>query len=236
MFAKRTLAAMALMAAPGMAAAQQLTQPDLRIDSANRTLSVSATETVTVDPDLAILHVGFDTQPEDAKSAYADGARISSAIIAAVKQAGIPESSIQSQSQYLNRDSTKPHKFTLSQQWTVRAAPERAAEILDIAIGAGATSSGEIEWTVKDEKGLADEALAQAAARARREAEVLAKGMEVRLGALIYVSNQLAAIAPGPILFRSYAASAGMTAPQTLAVEPHKVTREATVHAVFAIE
>ena len=123
-----------------ISAAQQTTQPQMKVDSSNRTLTVSATETVSVEPDLAILHIGFDTAAEDAKSAYADGARASNAIIAAVKQAGIPETSIRSESQYLDRDFTnKQHKFMLHQQWTVKVSPERAAEILDIAVTAGAT-------------------------------------------------------------------------------------------------
>ncbi|HET6208048.1 MAG TPA: SIMPL domain-containing protein, partial [Terracidiphilus sp.] len=62
------------------AAAQQPTQPQLKVDSSNRTLTVSATDNVTVEPDLAILHIGFVTQPQDAKSAYADGTRASNAI------------------------------------------------------------------------------------------------------------------------------------------------------------
>lgn len=217
------------------AAAQQTAQPELKVDSANRTLTVTATGSVSVDPNLAILHIGFDTQPEDAKSAYADGARASNAILDAIKQAGIPEASIQSESQYLNRDWSKPHKFTLNQQWTVKVPPERAAEILDVAITAGATSSGQIDWTVKDEKALETEALNQAASRARQNAEALAKGMGVRLGSLVYVSNQVSPVAPRPFLLKSndFARAA---APPPLAIEPHKVTREATVYAVFAIE
>jgi uncharacterized protein len=216
--------------------AQQTTQPQMKVDSSNRTLTVSASDTVTVEPDLAILHIGFDTQPEDAKSAYADGASASNAIIAAIKQAGIPEASIQSVSQYLDRDATKPHKFKLSQQWTVKVPPERAAEILDIAVSAGATSSGEIEWTVKDEKALEAQALEKAAARVRENAQVLAKGMGVTLGNLLYVSNQLSSTLPRPIVFRANAAMAGAAPPPPLAVEPHQVSREAAVYAVFAIE
>ena len=226
----------ALVLATVAAGAQQTTQPQLKVDSSNRTLTVSATDSVSVEPDLAILHIGFDTQPEDAKSAYADGARASNAIIAAVKQAGIPESAIRSESQYLDRDfSNKQHKFVLRQQWTVKVSPERAAEILDIAVTAGATSSGQIDWTVKDEKALEAEALDKAAARNRANAEVLAKGMGVRLGALIYVSNQMSSPGPRPMMFAQAEQRVAAPPPQ-LSIEPHQVTREATVYAVFAIE
>ena len=217
------------------AAAQQPTQPQLKVDSSNRTLTVSATDSVTVEPDLAILHIGFVTQPQDAKSAYADGSRASNAIISALKQADVPESEIRSESQYLDRDwTTKLRKYTLHQQWTVKVAPARAAEVLDIAINAGATSSGQIDWTVKDEKALEAEALDKAASRAKANADVLARGMGVRLGSLIYVSNQLSS----PQFPRPMMAMAQRTADAAppLAIEPHQVSREATVYAVFAIE
>jgi uncharacterized protein YggE len=218
------------------ASAQQATQPQLKIDSSNRTLSVTASESVSVEPEVAILHIGFDTQLEDAKSAYADGARTSNAIIDALKQAGVAEADIHSESQYLDRDFTKPHKFKLSQRWTVKTTPARAAEILDIAVSAGATSSGQIDWTVKDEHALEAQALDHTAARAKENAEVLAKGMGVRLGALIYVSNQLSApVYPRPMM-RSLAVAGQPESAPPIAIEPNKVSREATVYAVFAIE
>lgn len=220
-----------------LASAQQTSQPQLAISSANRTLTVNASDSVTVDPDLAVLHIGFDTQLEDAKQAYADGAQTSNAIIGAVKQAGIQESAIHSESQYLDRDATKQHKFRLSQHWTVKVSPERAAEILDIAVTAGATSSGEIEWTVKDEHALEQQALDHAATRAKDNAEVLARGMGVHLGTLIYVSNQMTSpITPRPMIMRAAFADVNAQAQPALAIEPQKVSREATVYAVFSIE
>jgi len=218
--------------------AQQITQPQLKIDSTNRTLTVTGEETVSVEPEVAVLHIGFDTQPGDPKQVYAEGARTSNAIIDALKQAGVQQSDIRSESQYLNRDYTLPksHKFKLSQQWTVRTTPERAAEILDIAVTAGAITSGEIEWTVKDEKALEEQALDRAAGRAKENAAVLAKGMGVRLGTLVYVSNQLSSPGyPRPMpMAMAMAKSADQAQP--LAIEPHKVTRAANVYAVYAIE
>ncbi len=200
-----------------------------------RTLTVIGSETITAEPDLAILHIGFDTPPEDVKSAYADGARRSNSIIAAVKQAGIPETAIRSDCQYLERDWSKEHKFTFAQQWSVKVPPMRAAEILDVAISAGANSSGQIEWTLKDAKVLENEALNRAAVRAQENAAVLAKGMGVQLGTLIGTSNQ---ISP-PTMPMMNAMQQGYTeakaAPQ-IALEPHQVSQSATVSAVFAIE
>jgi len=226
----------ALVLATIASSAQQPTQPALKVDSSNRTLTVSATDSVSVEPDQAVLHIGFVTQPQDAKSAYSDGTRASNAIISALKQAGVAENAIRSESQYLDRDwTTKLRKYTLHQDWTVKVAPERAAELLDVAINAGATSSGQIEWTVKDEKALEAQALDKAAARARANAEVLAKGMGVRLGTLIYVSNQMS-VPSFPRPMQMMAMKAAQADAQPLAIEPHQVSREATVYAVFGIE
>lgn len=236
MFAKSGIATIALLTGCMTGTAQQTSQVQLKIEPANRTLTVSAENQVTVDPDVAILHVGFQTQPMDAQAAYAAGAQTSNAIVAAIKQAGIPESSIHSEWQRLDSVYGKPHKFTLQQQWTVKVKPERAAEVLDVAVTAGATDSGQIDWTVEDEQALQDKALDGAAAKARTQASVLAKGMGVKLGAVVYVSNQTSA--PVYPMFRAFAAPmAGMASPQQpLAIEPRKVTSTATVYAVFAIE
>lgn len=230
----RIVFALVLFACGAPAIAQQPGQPELKIDPTNRTLSVSAENTVTVDPDVAILHLGFETLPTDAKSAYAAGTATSNSIIGALKQAGVAESAIRSEWQHLNSVYDKPHKFTLQQQWTVRVKPERAAEILDVAVTAGATNSGQIDWDVNDQQGLQDKALEGAAARARAQAAVLAKGMAVKLGGLMFVSNQMSSPAMPMPMFAMKANVAG--APPPLAIEPHKVSRSATVYAVFAIE
>lgn len=232
----RTFVVAAALGFAWSAQAQQPTQPQLNVSPTNRTLTVSADDQVTEEPDIAVLHLGFETAPNDAKSAYAEGARTSNAIIAAIKQAGIPESDIRSGTQYLDRDPTpKSRKFMLTQRWTVKVPPARAAEILDIAVNNGANSTGQIDWTVKDEHALEYQALEGASERAKEIAAALAKGMGVRLGAVIYLSNQLSGggIYPRPMM-TAFAKTA--EAPQPLAIEPQKVSRSANVYAVFAIE
>lgn len=234
----RILAVSTAMAVALSAGAQQVTQPQMSVTQTNRTLTVSASDSVSVEPEVAILHIGFETQPASAKDAYASGAQTSNAIIDALKQAGVAESAIHSESQYLQRDYSVPksHKFILRQQWTVKTTPKSAAEVLDAAITAGANSSGQIEWTVNDERGIENQALDKAADRARADAAELAKGMGVRLGALIYVSNNLSEPVR-PFNARTFGGLATLekTAPP-LAIEPQKVTRSASIYAVYAIE
>ena len=236
MFLKQGVATIAVLAGCVAATGQQAGQVELKIEPTNRTLTVNAQNQVSVDPDVAILHVGFETQPTDAKSAYASGAETSNAIISALKLSGIPQDAIHSEWQRLNSVYGKPHKFTLQQQWTVKVKPERAAEILDVAVTAGATDSGQIDWTVENENALGDKALEGAATRARAQADVLAKGMGVKLGALVYVSNQVSTPVSPIRPYVMKAQTLANTQPPPLAIEPHKVEREASVYAVFAIE
>lgn len=234
----RILAASTIVATAFSAGAQQLSQPQLRIDKANRTLTVAATGSVSVEPDVAVLHIGFETPPSSAKAAYAEGARTSNAIINALKHAGVPATAIRSQMQYLARDFSVPksHKFKLVQRWTVKTTPKRAAELLDVAITAGANTSGEIEWTVKDKRALEDQALAKAAARARANAAELAKGMGVQLGQLLYVSNQMSSpVYARPLMARTFSAARNAPKVPPLSIEPQKVTRTASIYAVYAI-
>lgn len=236
MHTNRFFAGAVLIAAALSAGAQQASQPKLKVESSNRTLTVTASDSVTMEPEVAILHIGFETQPAGAKDAYASGAQTSNAIIDALKQAGVPESAIHSESQFLQRDYSVPksHKFVLAEQWTVKTAPKRAAELLDVAVTAGANSSGQIEWTVDDERALENQALDKAAARAKADAAELAKGMGVQLGALIYVSNETSQPVTPLFAVNRLAAAAPPTPP--LAIEPQKVTRSASIYAVYAIQ
>ena len=233
----RILAVSGTLAAALSAGAQQISQPQLKVDSSNRTLTVTATGSVTEEPDVAILHIGFETQPASAKEAYDQGAQTSNTIVNALKQAGVAENAIHSESQFLQRDYSVPksHKFILRQQWTVKTTPRRAAELLDAAVTAGANSSGQIEWTVNDERALENQALDNAAARAKADAAELAKGMGVRLGALIYVSNEVSR-PPSPIFAAQRFSALEKAEAPPLAIEPQKVTRSASIYAVYAIE
>jgi uncharacterized protein YggE len=243
MFVKHAIVLSVFVAFCAAASAQQTSQAQLKIEPANRTLTVSAMERVTAEPELAILHIGFETLPMDAKAAYAAGAKTSNDIIAALKQAGIPESSIRSESQNLQSLGGKTHKFKLVQEWTVKTTPLRAAEILDITVGAGATDSGEIDWIVLDVQALENQALERASARARADAAVLAKSMGVHLGSLVFVTNQTVVPGSGNAFGYATANFAGLNdekfrskGSSPLAIEPHKVSRVATVYAVYAIE
>ena len=168
-------------------------QVELKIDSSNRTLTVTAEETVTVEPDVAILHIGFDTPPSDAKTVYAEGAQISNAIIGAIKQAGVAKVAIRSESQSLPRFDLQVHKFLAAMDGEDDARTRRGDS------RCGRHCRCDRKWGYRMERqgrrGAGAPGTGPRCGTGQRRRRRAAKGMGVRLGALIYVSNQL--VSPG---------------------------------------
>lgn len=219
----------------------------IQVNKDNRTLAITATDSASAMADIATVHVGFVVYAPDAKSAYAKGSETSNAIARALSNGGVAKADIQSESQSVNEtpqfelDKLPPaeqaqRKFQVRQSWTVKTKADDAAKILNIAVNAGANASGQIDWSVADENALEAKAAGKALARARAIAAQMAEGLGIKLGELIYASNQ-AAEGPRPIMMR---AMEGMAAPASepapLSISPRKVERSATVYAVFSIE
>jgi uncharacterized protein len=218
------------------------------VNKANRTIAVTATDKATADAEGATVHIGFQVYAVDSKSAYALGSKTSNDIAAALKKAGVEDSAIQSEAQsvapvqqYENQNLPEAQKaqrqFQVTQSWSVKTSAKNAASVLDAAVQAGANQSGQIDWDVADPDALEAQAAESALKRARAIADQMAKGLGATLGTLVYASNQVPE-RPMPIAMRAMTGMAngavGGVAP--LAVSPQKVTRSATVYAVFAIE
>jgi uncharacterized protein len=220
----------------------------IQIGKDNRTIAITATDKVTTQADTATVHIGFIAYGPDNDSAYATGSKISHSIISAVTSAGVSSEAIESENQNISpvpdfqNEKLTPaekaqRKFQVTQSWTVRTAASEAAKVLDLAVKAGANQSGQIDWTLKDENAAQAEAAGKALQRARTVATEMAKGLNVRLGALLYASNETQAEPPRPLM-RAMAAAAPMAMDkvQPLALSPRQIEKSATVYAVFAIE
>ncbi len=236
-----TLAAALLVTAPSQA---QTIAQTIQVNKDNRTIAITATDKVILMADTATVHIGFIAYGPDSDAAYATGSHVSNAIVKALTAAGVPSDAIESENQNVSPvqeyqiDKLTPaekaqRKFQVVQSWTVRTPADDAAKILDLAVKAGANQSGQIDWSLKDENAPQAEAAGKALQRARTVAAEMAKGLSVKLGALIYASNETQAQPPVPLV-RAMAASAAKTEP--LAINPRRIEKSATVYAVFAIE
>lgn len=240
---KSTLIATLLLTTSIAAFAQN---PTLQINKDNRTISVSATDSATAQADIAVVHIGFQVMGRDEQSTYAEGSRISNAIMKALTSAGVETSAIESENQNLSPlqdyeikqlpPDRAANRFRLTQSWNVKTTSDNPAKILDTAIKAGANQSGSIDWQLKDESALEAQAASKALAHAQRIAQQMAEGLHAKLGPLVYASNE-SPQTPRPIpMVRMAMAADAKSATQPLAITGRKVERTSTVTAIFAIE
>lgn len=225
--------------APAFANAQTI-----QVNKDNRSIAVTATDSSTVDADIATVQIGFIAYGANQDAAYAAGSRVSNAIIKSLTEAGVKNDAVESANQsiaplqqYEKTGAPAGMAFRVNQSWSVKTAAADAARVLDVAVKAGANESGQISWDVKDTNALEAQAAGKALARARSIAEQMAEGLHIKLGALIYASNQASAGMPQPIRRMVATAADAKSEPVLpLAINPRKVERSATVYAVFAIE
>ena len=234
-----------------MSAALPVRAQQIQVDKNNRTIAITTSAEAEAEADTAVVHIGFIVYGKDETSAYASGSKASNAIIhALLRGAGIAADAIQSESQgiapvqeYNNQNWTAEEKaerkFQVQQSWSVKTAAKDATKILDVGVQAGANNSGAIDWTVADEDALQAKAAGLALVRARQIAQQMAEGLKVELGELIYASNETPSRPVVPMMRMATAANgremttAGIA---PLAISARKITRSATVYAVFAIQ
>jgi uncharacterized protein len=243
-----TLSAFALTTAFLSPAASAQT---IQVNKENRTIAITATSSVTAMADTATVHIGYIVYGPDSDWAYATGSRISHAIVEALAGADVPADAIESANQniapvqeYQNEKLTAAEraqrKFQVTQSWTVRTSAEDASRVLGVAVKAGANQSGQVDWGLKDENAPQAEAAARALQRARIVAGEMAKGLNARLGPLIYASNETQAAPPRPLAMARSGVVASDEAKaepgSPLSISPRRIEKFATVYAIFAIE
>lgn len=239
----RAVALSAVLIAAVVSSAAQTIQ----VNKENRTIAITATDKVTAIADQATLHIGFIAYGPDSNTAYANGSRVSNAIVKALTGAGVSKEAIQSENQQispvqnyqldkLTEAQKAQRQFQVQQSWTVKMAAENAAQALDVAVKAGANQSGQIDWGFKDENAPEAEAAAKALKRARAQAEQMATSLNAKLGSLLYASNEVQPSGPRPMFRAMAAAPMAMDKVEPLAINPREIEKSATVYAVFAIE
>jgi len=227
----------------------------IQINRENKTIAISTTDEATATADIAAVTVGFEIFGPDYQSAYSDGGNISHAVLDALHRAGVEDKSIESSGQSLEQntsfdDKDKPDQrakkqYVFRQSWEVSVSPNAAAEVIRVAIAAGANKSGAIDWRLSDRKALQAKAAEAALVKARGVANQMAEGLHVKLGDLVYASNETPTakiyFAPRPGLAMYDTSSASLSSSNvnllpTLEIRPQTIREEATVYAVFAIE
>lgn len=192
--------------------------------AADRLVTVNGEATVNVAPDMAIIRVGVTSTAKSAREASDANAKQMTAVIAAIKDAGITPRDIQTsrlslQPQYdPNRSGTaRLLGFQATNQITVNVRDiDKLAAIIDQSIAAGANEMSGLEFVVSQQSKLLDQARDEAIADARRKADLYAKAAGAKLGAVVSITEE--GSSPPPRLMQAMRAGSTPVAPgeQTL--------------------
>jgi uncharacterized protein YggE len=235
-----------------LASALPISAQQIQISKDNKTIAITTSDEASALADTAQVTIGFNTYGKDQDSTYADATRISNGIFAALTKAGLSKDAIQSAEQNLSpispgNDDDKARyaqglRFEFAQSWHVTVPADQASNVLHLAITSGANNSGGIQWQLLHDDSLEAEAAKKALEHARQIAEQMAKGLGVQLGPLVYASNEtpprgvFAMMRGGMAMSTQASVIAGKANLKPLAISPERITKSATVYAVFAIE
>ena len=237
----------------GIAAAGLVSAQTIQINRDNKTIAVSTTDEATATADIAAITIGFEIFGPDSLTISAEGGKLSHAILEALHKAGVEDKAIESSAQGVERftdfaDKDSPEQrakkqFVFRQSWEVNVPPQAAAEAIRVAIAVGANKSGAIDWRLSGKKALQAKAAENALVKAHEVALRMANGLNVKLGALIYASNEtpntriyFARPAQGKVRNTSSGVAGSIYDGPPLEIRPQTIREEATVYAVFAID
>ena len=221
---------------------------DIQVNRQNKTIAVTADESITADAEVAILEIGYHNYAPSQETAFRDNVRAAEKITKAFLDAKIPKGNIETDKLRLGRTETdekwtadmkRDRQFHAQQSWHVTVLAAEAQTVVDVSVKAGANEVDDVDWNVVDPLALQAKASGAALAKARAVAEQMAKGLGTKLGELVYASNRAPVAKPWRGMTQNATVSTMAVAIREepkLTLFPQKVKSDATVYAVFSIE
>jgi uncharacterized protein YggE len=213
-----------------------------RPDPVRPILTVSASAEVELVPDRATLGVAVETRGRTAAEAASANARLQTAVIDAIKAAGVPAAQIRTAALAVSPEYQYPEgggrPTVVGYQATNRVTVEvreiaRTGAIIDAVLAKGATNVDGPRFSASDPSPARKAALEQAVRKARAEAEAVAAAAGVRLGGVLEISTDEA-----PVEVQAEAAMMrvrAMSAAQATPIESGTLTVRASVTLKFLI-
>ena len=182
---------------------------------ARTTITVTGNGTVTTVPDRATFGFTIETRAKTATAALAQNSDDATAVIAALKAAGVASANLQTSQVSLmpqtSQDGTTILGYVASNSVTVRTGLDRAGKVVDAAVGAGANGVSGPSLDVSDQSSLYRDALRKAVDDAKLKAQSLADAAGISLGAVQSIAEGGSA-SPLPIAEKLSAAGAPIEA------------------------
>jgi uncharacterized protein YggE len=201
----------------------------------------SGQATVRLPPDLAYITIATETRAPRPAEAQQQNARTMTAVRQKLDAARVSKDSVRTVSYTLEEEfEYGPNRRTSKGFHAVNTIEVRVddigrvGEILDVAVGAGATSAGNIRFDLKDRAGAERQALRLAVTDARMRADAAAAGANTAVVSVIRIEEQGMVIpVPRPaVMMRAAAAEAQPETPMT----PGEIEIEARVQLTATIK
>lgn len=205
-------------------------------DKTDRTVSVSATGSVTAEPDVAQISAGVVTEADSAKDAIGRNSVVMTKLIDGLKAAGTQPKDIQTTTLNVEPRYTQPkdgraaaingYRVINQVRLTVRDV-KRLGDVLDQAITLGANQINHIAFDIANLETSKDEARKQAMENARRRGELYAKAAGGQLGPVLRISESVGEPHPLP--------GGRMAMRASVPIEPGTRSLEVEVHVTYAL-
>jgi uncharacterized protein YggE len=204
-------AALALMAAGPLHAEEK---------AMDRTVTVSATGTVSAIPDEASISTGVTSEATTARDAMTKNNEEMTKVLSGLKNGGIEGKDIQTSNFNIEPIYVYPKErgepptvtgYRVTNTVSIRIRDlDKIGAVLDQLVSAGANQMSGIAFNVSKAETLKDEARKQAMANALRRAKLLAAAAGAEVGDVMQISEEVGEISPRPVVFskRSMAAEA----------------------------
>ena len=200
--------------------------------TADRTITVTGSGSVTAVPDRASFSFSVDTRGATASAALSSNADEAQAVVNALKSAGVAAADLQTTSVSLDpqtsQDGTKIIGYAASSSVSVTVPIGKAGPIVDTAVKAGATGVSGPSLDVSDQDAFYAAALKNAVANAKAKATTLADAAGLQLGA---VQTVVEGSSQSPVVFH---AAAPADASGSVPIEPGSQEIDATVTVTYS--
>ncbi len=157
-------------------------------------------------PDRAWIQVTVESRARGPKEAQKANADAMSAVLQKLRGAGLKDDAIQTrgydlQPEYDYNDGRQTLRGYLARNTVEVRVDElpRVGELLDIAVGAGATSVGNVRFDLKDRSEVEREALRLAVEDARKRADAAAAGAGMKVERVLRIEEQRSRPVPPPM-------------------------------------
>jgi uncharacterized protein YggE len=214
-------------------------QPPPQVDTP-ATVSAAGEGVMQAVPDRAWITISAESRASNPREAQRRNAEAMTPVLDKLKAAGVATDAIRTVAYDLQQEWDYVNNRRISRGYVARNSVDvrvddidKVGELLELAVGSGATSVGGIRFDLKDEAKLEREALRLAVADARAKAEAMATGAGRTIDRILRVEEQGSGGPPAPVRMYREAALAADSAAPPISAGQLEIRAQVTVTAIL---